>query len=471
MKNKILLTASVCASLLLVSCEKYLDVSPKSSLSESQLFNSEVGFQQALTGVYSQLATRDIYGDNLTMGFASALAQNYGVARGYPLADTKDLNYASAEVVEKTTRLWSTSYTAIAGLNKVIQNTETNRSILSEQSYAQIRGEALGLRALLHFDLFRIFGPEYVANENSKAIPYKKTVDQYANVPSTAKVVVELALADLKEAAELLKGYESFTATSYGRRSRMNYYAVKALEARIRLYANDKEGARTAALEITESGKFPFITTAELNTGNAATKDRLFLKEQILMIRVRNIADWADPGYFRFDGNATFRLTRTAAEFSTLFETASGGTTDFRYVYGVEQDQGFPFPSKYWQTYSTTGNSLDSARLDQYVPVIRSSEMYYILAETAATPAQGVGYLNTVRRNRGLAELPLTVTQQTLESEITKEYQKEFYAEGQVFFYYKRKNIVRMQFRTVDVPLSTFVLPIPSVELEFNPTY
>ncbi|MFT4093526.1 MAG: RagB/SusD family nutrient uptake outer membrane protein [Niabella sp.] len=450
-------------------CKKYLDVNPKSTLSEDELYTSEVGFQQALTGIYSLLASRSLYGDNLTMGFVSALAQNYDVSGSTaPFVQTKALNYSSDEVMEYTQAIWDTAYNAIAGLNKIIANTEKYRSVLTGTNYALIRGEAMGLRALLHFEVLRIFGPEYVTGAGVKAIPYKKTADQYTVVPYVTSEVVAQALADLDTAAGLLKTTDPILDASPNRRIKMNYYAVKALEARIRLYSGDKTGAFAAAQEVVNSGKFPFVTTSAASAA-AGTRDRLYLTEQVFCVRVRDMLDWVDF-YFRYNGSASLKLTRTdAADFNTLYETASGGGTDLRYLYRIEDDQGAPFPSKFWQTYQF--DNLDSNRLDQYVPAIRLSEMYYIMAETALTPAEGVGYLNTVRTNRALPELPTSVTQATLDAEITKEYQKEFYAEGQLFFYYKRKNVVRMQFMTSDISLNLYQLPIPEDELEFNPNY
>ncbi|MNY22829.1 SusD family protein [compost metagenome] len=97
--------------------------------------------------------------------------------------------------------------------------------------------------------------------------------------------------------------------------------------------------------------------------------------------------------------------------------------------------------------------------------------MYYIMAEAASVTSDGVGYLNTVRQNRALAPLATTITPALLNTEITKEYQKEFYAEGQLFYYCKRKKIVRMQFMTADIPLSKYQLPVPDSEKEYNPNY
>lgn len=456
----------------LAGCSKFLDVAPKSTLSEEELFDSEVGFQQALTGVYSQLASRALYGDNLTMGFMSALAQNYSVSgAGAPFLETRALNYTSGEVIGYTNAIWNTAYSAIAGANKVILNTEAKKSVLSPQGYALIRGEALGLRALLHFDMLRIFGREYADGAGKKAVPYKKTVDQLPVPPSVTEEVVNLALQDLTAAQALLKDADPIHTGSANRRIKMNYYALKGLEARIRLYAGDMEGAFKAAEAVVSAGRFPAVTFARASAA-PASRDRLYLTEQVFAIRVRDMLTWVNNEYFRFYGNANMRLTRSNANFQTLYETATGGGTDFRYLYRIEQDGGSPFPSKYWQTYTGSNNTLDTNRLDQYVPAIRLSEMYYIMAEAAPTPAEGAAQLNVVRKSRGIAELNAgTITAATLRNEITKEYQKEFYAEGQLFFYYKRMKIKRMQFMNTDISLEKYVLPIPDAELEFNPNY
>lgn len=150
MKRTTLIIGILAIVAMFSGCKKFLDVTPKTSLSEEQLFTSEVGFQQALSGVYGQLASSKLYGDNLSMGFASALAQNYATidpASSVQLQQTQLLNYASTEVLSYTDSIWSASYSAIAAANKIIANTETNRSVLSNNSYALLRGEALALRA------------------------------------------------------------------------------------------------------------------------------------------------------------------------------------------------------------------------------------------------------------------------------------------------------------------------------------
>ncbi|NLR79089.1 RagB/SusD family nutrient uptake outer membrane protein [Chitinophaga eiseniae] len=471
MKRNILITLYLAGSMIIAGCNKYLDVTPKSQLSESQMFESEVGFQQALMGIYSQMASRSLYGDNQSMGFVSALAQNYSVSgAGAPLAEARALNYTSQQVINYTTAIWSASYTAIAGVNNIISNADENRTMFTGNNYGMIKGEALALRAFLHFELLRLFGPEYTLGKDQKAIPYRMTVDQYSQIPATTAEVVKLALDDLAAAANLLVKVDPIVSGSPNRRIKMNYYAVKALEARVRLYIGDNAGAAAAAHDVVDAGKFPFVT-ASAASQTMGSRDRLYITEQVFCLRVPNIKDWAEVSYFRFNGSTSVKLTQSDANFKSLYEAGTGGTgaTDLRYRFLIEQDGGAPFPSKFWQTYQFS--TMDSNRLDQLVPVIRLSEMYYILAEVAATPQEGVGYLNKVRVARALAELPASITATTLQNEITKEYQKEFYAEGQWFYYYKRKKMVRMRFMTKDIPLSKYVLPIPPSELEFNPNY
>lgn len=475
MKKITLIISILTIGAMFSSCNKFLDVTPKTSLSEEQLFTSEVGFQQALSGVYGQLATSDLYGDNLSMGFVSALAQNYSTLNAnadVSLQQTQLLNYSSTEVEGYTNNIWFASYSAIAAANKIIANSEKSRSILTENSYAQLRGESLALRAFLHFDLLRMFGPEYTAGKDLKAIPYKKEVSENAIVPATTAEVVQFALADLKEAEDLLLPVDPIvTSDLKSRRNKLNYYGVKALEARIKLYSGDKLGAATAAHVVINSDKYDFVTqtAAGAITSGLVVRDRLYFNEQIFMIRVRDILPTVQR-YFRFRGSLGQTLTRTSANFATLYETSSGGGTDIRYVYRLEQEAGNLFPSKFWQA-STATTTISDNLLDQYVPGIRLAEMYYILAETAETPAIGVGYLNTVRLNRGLSNLATTLTDTQLTAAITKEYEKEFYAEGQLFFYYKRIKAQRMLFRNINMAPEQYVLPIPDAELQFNPNY
>lgn len=462
------------SAMLNYSCSKYLDVQPKSSIGEEQMFASEIGFEQALVGVYSQLGKQELYGDRLSLGLVSALAQNYTqTGSSAPYIQTSKYNYQSDEVRKYLLQVWSSGYNAIAGLNKIIDKTETNRDVLSENSYSLIRGEALALRAYIHFDLFRLFGPIYQDEKEAKALPYETQVDAFANIPSSSTVYCEKVLADVAEAARLLKDSEPLLIVNGDlnkRRIKMNYYAIKGLEARVNMYIGEKAGAFAAAQEVVDGAKFPFVVNSTVNA-NASAKDRLFVPELVFSLRSTNILTWTE-NYFKFFRSSSNALTRSIGNINTIYEST---TTDIRRLYLFEQDQNILFPSKFWQTYTpTVDEGLTSPRRkDQLIPMIRISEMYYIMAEAAATPEEGVIHLNKVRFARALNKLPegQPITAAFLDAEIRKEYYKEFYGEGQYFFYLKRKKVTRMPFMNADVPLTIYKLPIPDVELEYNPTY
>lgn len=60
----------------------------------------------------------------------------------------------------------------ILNCNKLLKNIQGKQSLFTGYNYDIIRGEALALRAMLHFDMLRLFGPVYSLNPDGTAIPY-----------------------------------------------------------------------------------------------------------------------------------------------------------------------------------------------------------------------------------------------------------------------------------------------------------
>ena len=104
--------------------------------------------------------------------------------------------------------------------------------------------------------------------------------------------------------------------------------------------------------------------------------------------------------------------------------------------------------------------------------MLRVSEMYLIKAELQAQKGQDDESMETLtqfRRNRGVTSTSISSPQKLLESE----YCKEFFGEGQLFFYYKRLKRTSIPGSTganVTVTLSSndYVLPIPDGETQYN---
>ena len=56
---------SICLGMVfLSSCSNWLDVQPKTTVEEEKVFSRELGFKEALTGVYIKMASTDLYARN-----------------------------------------------------------------------------------------------------------------------------------------------------------------------------------------------------------------------------------------------------------------------------------------------------------------------------------------------------------------------------------------------------------------------
>ena len=116
-----------------------------------------------------------------------------------------------------------------------------------------------------------------------------------------------------------------------------------------------------------------------------------------------------------------------------------------------------------WQSFDT--EVPDVTPNFNLIPVLRLSEMYYIISEcryntSDATNAQL--YLQKVRD--AYKADTRTVDMNRYQKELTLEMKKEYLTEGQLFFFYKRLNIsIENGGETVNVG-NKFILPIPEKE-------
>ena len=98
------------------------------------------------------------------------------------------------------------------------------------------------------------------------------------------------------------------------------------------------------------------------------------------------------------------------------------------------------------------------------VPVIRLSEMYYIRGEYLAEtdPSAGAGELEMVAQARGCTAgyFDYVSTLSEYQEAVLKDARKEFLGEGQLYYFYKKYNILPA--RGTD-----FVFPLPDSELVY----
>ncbi len=452
------------------SCKKWLDVKPGTQVLQDEMFSTEAGFNQALLGSYLQMGT-GLYADNLTVTTISAMGQNYQTTTtGHPLLEHAKYNYAAPVVKSTIATIWGNMYKAIGGVNNILDHVDQAKGVFLKNHYNLIKGEALGLRAYMHFDLLRMFGPVPVNNGAVKAIPYIKTFDKQVSTLGSTSQVIELCLKDLDEAEQLLSVYQEIIYntessadefTNYTR-NHFNYWAIKALKARVYLYVGNKAKAYQYAKEVISSGKFPFVERSTFNL--TANQDRTFSTEHIFALNLPLLKPMIDLR-FKLDGNvnfmgSTFYLTN--ATMNTLFDVANGGSTDYRYLYHIRTSSSYSYSSKFWQ------DGITNLQLSNQMPLLRLSEMYYIAAEATSDLTEARTLINDVRVKRGLEALTVTFNENVRMQEIAKEYIKEFYAEGQLFFYYKRLGTLPVPRSAVAMTAQTYVFPLPDNEIEFG---
>ena len=61
----------------LQACSGWLDLEPKDTTTETDLFQTGDGYRIALNGVYQQMSETGLYGKELSWGFLDVLAQMY----------------------------------------------------------------------------------------------------------------------------------------------------------------------------------------------------------------------------------------------------------------------------------------------------------------------------------------------------------------------------------------------------------
>lgn len=440
-----------------MSCSNWLDVGAKDRIMENTLFASPEGFISALNGVYIDML--GLYGGILTTGTFDVMAQYF---------DCDKENHAYQKIIQydqnakngKVSGLWSKAYFLINNANTIAERCDENRSVLNNEYYHVIKGEALAIRALLHFELLKVFGPVYSVNPDKVSIPYAENSALVMRPLLPASEVGQFILRDLKAAEQLLEGFDPviesgtlFSSLGAGtpndmryRSMRLNYYAVQALIARVALYVGDKTTALTYAEKVIQGTQvdhkwFPFVSKAAVST--ASSEDRIYQSEILFGAyhseRTKAIYD----GFYSNKLTSSNVLRMNEEKRKEMYGDAA--EKDYRFLYqwlllkAADEDGKDGEQLVHFVKFMDVNDANNADKISQgyryIIPVLRISEMYLIAAECQPDPIKGMKYLNDLRAARGIFELP---AESGLMIEIEKEYRKEFIGEGQLFWFYKR---------------------------------
>ena len=488
MKNNILYLTLILACIS-AACNDWLDVKPKTQMDANEMFDQEEGFRDALTACYIKLKSRDLYGEKMNMTTVEYLAQHWSLDENNYKEEIrlKNFDYDTDYAQEAVTAIYQGLYNTIAQANILLENLEEKGAVIQNPDVrAIIEAEALAIRAFCHLDILRLFG----------SVPQKATIQ--VNLTYATKVTpenmplydfdnyVKLLLADLEAAEKLMKDHDPILKYSYAklsemknidledtflgyRRFRFNYYAVKALRARLYRYTGDKEKAYAEAkalIDAKDTNGQPVLSLA--GTEELQAKYFALPSECFLALNSHKLKEYLD----KLMNTSSLRESTDRLE-KDIFVGQSRGDNN-RYIYwwnSKDKDsQGYirAILLKYKQLED--GEDLyenDKITKKQVIPLIRLSEIYLIAIESAPSLSEANTLFQEYMRARNVAVNDLSET--ALQEEILREYRREFYGEGQMFFTYKRLGAKQMLWKTDrEISERDYIVPLPTSELVKN---
>lgn len=476
MKNKFSIVILVFSCLSVMSCGKWLDISPKIEMSTDEAFSTEEGIKDALSGVYVMLKDQSLYGQNLSYGYIENMASLWEVATA--TTDESFNTHRYNMVTPQIDNMYGKLYNAIVNVNNILQNIETNRDVLkSKNLYEIVKGEGLALRAFLHFDLIRLFGPVPDRTDLGGAkLPYVTTVSSDINLPLPLEQYKAQLFKDLSEAQVYLKNDPILLYSAEALRSptefaklkdlneffanrtiRMNYYASKALEARVALWFGEKELAYQSAMVVVNAVNTDGSKKFDIKKSSAAIigkTDNLLVTEQLFGLFDYNLPTKYTQSFtsgMLFNGKTPDKIVKT------MFGSTG---TDIRELYLWEKRDFTAGVTKFITTkYNATS-------LSRQIPLIRLSEVYFIAIECAPTRAEVQPLWDSYRASRYILPKALPTSEALLRTELLAETRKEFYAEGQLFYMYKRYNAHKNDILFASTLLTVnYILPLPKTEI------
>lgn len=488
----LLIAIAFCAT----ACNDWLDVRPDTEQKAEDQFSSVDGFYGALTGCYMSMADQDAYGERLTMSDVETLANLWYIMEDTDDIEAEDLtkhDYTTTDARNAIQAMYAQLYNVIAQASMIIKYADERQDVFTEESTRKvIQGEAYALRAYCQFDALRLFGQMPRNASRQVELPYSETTSIHEMPPYYSfDAYVEKLKYDIEQAETLLRDNDPvFTYTFEDlngggvsdeylmyRQSRLNYYAVEALKARVHLYLGETEEAYLAAKAIIEAKDvdgqaiLTMSGTEDLPMYPQLPSECLFYLSKydlmdyvpgILMGRIKNVS-------------VSDQLVLTEERLTQLFQGEK--TTDHNryascWLKGANAPKdanqiGHPVILKYYYEENDNDETSSLITKSQIIPMLRLSEVYLIAMETSTDLTEVNNWYQRYMQAHGVNDMPDFTTLETAREWIINEYRREFFAEGQMFYTYKRTGATTMLWREEPVDEDDYILPLPTTE--YNP--
>lgn len=490
---------------LMSSCEEWLDVRGENIQKEQDQFEDYKGFRDVLTGCYMSLGSTDIYGQRLTMTDIESLADLWyntsSYENNYPDKYYLSIHdYSKDEPRVAIKAIYGGLFNTIATANVILKNIEEKgNNITNSKARNVIEGEALAIRAYCQLDVLRMFGQLPNGGTKTVNLPYSYTtsIDEMPAWYGYNKYV-ELLTADITKAEELLKGSDpifdmTFTQLNnpgstaedeflYYRQARLNYWAVRALHARMALYTGQKAEAHKIAMDIINAKGADGNALISLSGISDLQKGYNGLPSECLFYLSKyDLKTYANR--LLIGGNDTqsrdVNYTLSANMLTDLYASIPNATASHnRYLNLWNQNtkntsqRVTPSLKKYWYDDNNMSSTLVSSNANelvtkfQIIPMLRLSEIYLIAMETSTDLAEAQSLYDTYMTSCSFTLYEPFSSLEDLQTELVNEYRRELFGEGQMFFTYKRLGATKMLWNNNVIKEDDYIVPLPATEFD-----
>jgi len=493
---------ALCLTGVFSACSDWLDVKPETEERETDLFTSYKGFKEALSGCYVAMADRNAYGEKLTMNDIECLANLWAEPNetNQPVAYNMYYHkYDNDYCKDAFESIYAQLFNVITQANAIIINIEGENANAINDADAKnlVRAEAHAIRAFCQFDILRLFGQMPNGGSKTVRLPYSETAD-IDNVPSyysfndyVTKLIADLDLAEslLKESDPVMN-YTFTQLNGFGgdpadleddfkmyRQARLNYYAVKALKARIYQYVGQTANAYKEAKAVINAqlnGK-SFISLS--GVGDISSSYFALPSECLFLLSNSDLSDYAVDivgGNSSSQMRADEQLHITTDMLEKQLYAGQNTASNNRYLNIWERNTTDQYGNKYptiKKYYYDTSESYSLTALQlrlEVMPMLRLSELYLIAMECTTDLAEANSLYKTYMASHNVNITDDFASLDEVKTEVYAEYRREFYGEGQMFYTYKRKGETDVLWNTSTMTESQYVLPLPDSEYDPN---
>lgn len=472
-KIKILISAFMI--IMTVGCSKdFLEVTPTNAGDANQSITTASDANRMVIGLMSNMLSSDYYGRNFIM-YADAKGGDLTIySQGRGLDGLYTFNHSPS--TGSYSGFWEQIYHTILQANNIITGIQKLKDAGSTEDLDTYLGQALTARALMYFDLVRLYGKPYTQDKTAFGVP-NITSPIKSNAHPLRNTVEEnytQIMKDLTDAAPLLPKSKT--------NGFLNYYANMALQAKVNLYMEKYPEALAAAETVIDDGVYKLYSNNEW----VDSWKTQFGSESIFELGMYPTNDLGTASlgfYLRRKGHGSTSAAGWFMASDYFLERLGEDANDVRWGVMSHDESG---PDHLGASYKYSGSvSLDgdgkgtSSAVN--IKVIRLSEVYLIAAEAAfhSDKSLAADYLNAIRK-RAPELAPADASTITLQM-ILDERSKELFTEGNRFFDMMRLNqsiayndefggiAVSQREKIIDRTFYKTVLPISQSEINANP--